>query len=193
MTKFDEATAIADVQRDHNGVKVTAKVYVGAVHVPAGTKYTRRYETAAWYTEYETVEDGWYPVFARPHHLYGDVEWVASATVPVVCTSEYTPSLFGGVAVGSQPQGKQHRNVGSESTWQHPVKPGAVEDGTFLPVTLGLSAVTNYYQMLRSVARPDEGVRIHTSRTWRPYNAASMKKRMAEAVEAAREEVAVNR
>lgn len=148
------------------------KFYCGAVFVPAGTTYTRRYETASWYTNLTTTEDRWYPVFAVKDYMHSH-GWRVSATVEAVVTSEFTPSSFGGVMYGNQPQGTKHRNVGSESSFGLLVTVEMFDDGTFLPVTLGFSAVRNFYVHSWANQKPD-GV-YHTSTwEWRPYNEATL-------------------
>ena len=157
-----------------NGRPAT-KVYCGAVFVPKGYEYTRRYETASWYTILTTTEGGWYPVFATRHHIYD--KWELTARVQATITSEFTPSSFGGVMYGSQPQGENHRNVGREDEFHLTVKPGMFEsrlgypkyfdEPRFMPVTLGFSAVRNFY----THSWPSEGgIHYSDSWEWRPYN-----------------------
>lgn len=153
-----------------NGRPAT-KVYCGAVFVPKGYEHTRHYETAAWYTILTTTEDRWYPVFASRHHVYD--KWELTARVDAVIASEHTPSMFGGVAYGSQPQGENHRNVGREDEFHLTVHPKMFDDGKYLPVTLGFSALRNFY----THDWPSEGA-IHYSDSWewRPYMAEHIAK-----------------
>ena len=70
------------------------------------------YEVAAWSTTYQ-LQPGEYPVVAAqtPNtHRSGLVTF--TATVPGTVVDSYTPSLLGGVPVGSQPQRTQHADVG---------------------------------------------------------------------------------
>ena len=164
------------------------KIYCGAVFVPEGYEYTRRYETAAWYTILTTTEGRWYPVFAQPgpsggwRTSYGG--WSLTARVQATITSEHTPSMFGGVAYGTQPQGEKHRNVGQEAEFHLTVTPSMftgnfdlIEDSSkcvkFMPVTLGFSAVRNFY----THEWPSEGgIHYSDSWEWRPYNAEHIEK-----------------
>lgn len=139
------------------------RYYCGAVFVPKGTTFTRTYEVAAWWTEYTTTEDRWYPVFATRHHIYS-TKWELSARVDVTVTAQNTPSLFGGVAYGSEPQGKNHRQVGREDVWIMSVTPQMFDDDTFMPVQLGFSAVRNFY------THEWGGFHYSDSWEWRPYS-----------------------
>lgn len=86
----------------------------GSPAVPIGT-YTlaepitvrNSFEVAAWWSDV-LLEPGTYEVTANGYYAF--------YTVPGTIVSEYTPSLFGGVAVGSQPQYEQHRSVGQSSS-----------------------------------------------------------------------------
>lgn len=105
----------------------------GYVHVPAETEHRRNYEVAAWYTDMETVEDRWYPVFASRQHTF-PYEYELFTEVEAVVTRACTVSLFGGVAVGSTPQHENHKDVGTGDAFNFRVKPGMVESGQFIPL-----------------------------------------------------------
>ena len=142
------------------------RYYAGIVFVPKGTAYRRTYETAAWWTEMETVEDRWYPVFAS----YSINRWRLTAIVDAVITAEYTPSLYGGVPIGSQPQGKDHRNVGKSDQFPLNMTPQMIDAGVirprdvlFVPVTLGFSIRQNFYFHLYREPRTSN------SWEWVPY------------------------
>ena len=88
---------------------------VGTVTIGENQHDTQNYEVAAWYTDYE-LTSGEYVVRATqtPNtHRSGVVTF--TATVPGTVVDSYTPSLLGGVPVGSQPQRKQHPDVGLTS------------------------------------------------------------------------------
>lgn len=112
-------------------VKVGKVVFAGYVRIPAGVKHTRQYEVAAWYTKAETVEDRWYPVWLSRDHIR-PTEGRLWARVEAVITSEYTPALWGGVPVGSQPQAENHRNVGSLTSFDIGIGPDTEYE--FIPV-----------------------------------------------------------
>ena len=65
---------------------------------------TLTYETAAWYSEVE-IPAGRYPIIKKGSQII----------VPAIGTWIYvwTPSLWGGVAIGGQPMGNKHRDVGT--------------------------------------------------------------------------------
>lgn len=81
---------------------------IGTYTVNEGDTYSRGYEVAAWNTQI-ALTPGVYDVTANVVRSYVEL----AVKVPGVITSEYTPSLFGGVPINSQqPQGTEHRNVG---------------------------------------------------------------------------------
>jgi hypothetical protein len=81
---------------------------VGWVDVPHDIVHRRSYEVAAWYTMLE-VKAGRYPL--RRMQAQGGVPyWAVQA--PGVIVSAYMASMYGGVAMGSSPQGEEHGSVG---------------------------------------------------------------------------------
>lgn len=82
---------------------------VGTITVGEGETHRETYEVAAWNTDI-ALTPGVYEVTASAPRSYVDF----AARVPGVITESYTPALFGGVVVGTQPQGAKHRDVGQE-------------------------------------------------------------------------------
>lgn len=83
-------------------------VIVGTITIPEGRTFEQSYEVAAWHATI-ALTPGAYDVIATKPHGYVRLH----AAVPGVYASVYTPSLFGGVAYGKEPQGEQHRDVGT--------------------------------------------------------------------------------
>lgn len=86
---------------------------VGFVTIPKATHVARSYETAAWRSTIR-LAPGIYPITGK----WQDGRLFYGFTVPGVFVDVFMPSLWGGVAVGSEPQGRNHRSVGSETTYR---------------------------------------------------------------------------
>lgn len=84
---------------------------VGTITIGEGRVHTLTYETAAWHSEV-ALTPGTYDVTATNPHSY--IQF--SAHVPGVYVSCHLPALLCGVAVGSQPQGVNHHDVGRSQT-----------------------------------------------------------------------------
>lgn len=80
---------------------------VGTVTITGPALHHVTYETAAWRSTV-ALDPGTYDVVATNPHTYVELH----AIVPGTVIYAYLPSLFGGVAFGSEPQGDKHRDVG---------------------------------------------------------------------------------
>lgn len=91
--------------------------FIGFLVVPQAMVLRTQYEVAAWHSDM-LVPAGRYPIFEGREARSGresDRRWWG-IKLPGTVVSAYTPSLLCGVAVGSSPQGEQHRDVGRADT-----------------------------------------------------------------------------
>ncbi len=108
---------------------------IGTVDIGEGEEFQQTYETAAWHTEV-ALTPGTYDVIATNPRSYVGFH----VRVPGVVTSSFLPALFGGVPVGSSPQGERHPDVGKE---REIVKGVGIDQITLNEV--GLSTLARYW------------------------------------------------
>lgn len=85
---------------------------VGTVTIGEDQHDTQSYEVAAWHTHYQLTPGEYVVRAAQMDHTHKPGLVTFWATVPGTVVDSYTPSLLGGVPVGSEPQGENHRDVG---------------------------------------------------------------------------------
>lgn len=88
---------------------------VGFLSVTKPQNYTQHYEVAAWSTQLRS-DVGTFPVILQLHPLF-PYHLVLRAQLPATVVSSYTQALFGGVAIGTDPQGDKHRDVGKRDAF----------------------------------------------------------------------------
>lgn len=88
---------------------------IGWVDIPHATTQRLQYETAAWYT-LVAVPAGRYLLTSVPW-TSGSRErvWLLRCSGTIV--DQYMPALWGGVPIGSSPQGRQSPAVGRSQEW----------------------------------------------------------------------------
>jgi hypothetical protein len=102
-------------EREAAAERERARRLVGWVVISKPYLHRTNFEFAAWY-QYEMVQPGVYPVYRDSNEVPVSMRGF-SAPCRAIVVDKYTASHFGGVPIASSvPQGKQHCDVGKETT-----------------------------------------------------------------------------
>lgn len=100
---------------------MSERIKVGTLTIKEPIKHNLSYEVAAWYTELE-LEAGTYEITARLTD--SSAVYLQAANVPAVIVQNYTPSLFGGMAIGGRDGSEEN---GKKTSTNFSVYPSMLE------------------------------------------------------------------